>query len=780
MYARRTLVLLLSLAPLVALGCGSDGDSSDPPVQDLGASDSGAQKPDLGPGPADQGPAGVDQGPAGVDQGPAVVDQGPAAEDLLIVGDCVPQDPDLAPPDLGAPDTGPEPDLGPPPELPLQPTVAPPPDPLAEAAVVSCGVFLEERCAEGRRQRCAVYDVTEGSFPAEVDPLLRRVYLYDRWYDLYGSPDGQTGERVFRQGMPPETLEEVWGAPENFASYAGRGDSAIWTGVALNADAFRYAATGTEADYRRMEERVRTLLTMFDVTGVPGYLARFHFLRMPEGFVQRPEHFYSVAGQENLGRRDMPILDPAAVPDLPAEYLQGVAVEGGEPLHGTPMWHGHPSIDQYTGPMLSFPVVYDLLRDEGLKARLVEHLRCYLNRLQRVELVHLRENEQVLQLVTEFFAGGGSLNLDPDDIDLLDTDRVVAFVHRGINPDNYADFDRTCPAGPAFQPNLVLDARDPDFFTQLVELAFDMLERDGELRPGQIDHLYVPTVRGGDASHMLHLAAMLYRFTGDEQYRRFLWQELVDGMRADRVALTMQALRQPDWCFKYYGDHITFGTHWQLTTLLQDSPLRDTLLRVMHEELWQKALGVHHNAKFDAMYASLGARAALPAHAAALASLQRQLEAFGGGGDVIDSPRRTYTVDPAAVLEGMTEAGIDLRCPSPEERAACALGGQFMGVALEGVDITYECDGRPRECVFDDGRCAEGLAAEGLPPRLRRYADCMWQRSPFHIGEAFGASGTKQSPGRDLAEPFWLGRYYQLLSQGRGQVLAWQDLGDCL
>ena len=55
----------------------------------------------------------------------------------------------------------------------------------------------------------------------------------------------------------------------------------------------------------------------------------------------------------------------------------------------------------------------------------------------------------------------------------------------------------------------------------------------------------------------------------------------------------MQAFRTPPWCYKYYGDHITYGTHWQLITLLGDSPLRDTMLQAMQEELWEKGIDVN-------------------------------------------------------------------------------------------------------------------------------------------------------------------------------------------
>jgi hypothetical protein len=75
--------------------------------------------------------------------------------------------------------------------------------------------------------------------------------------------------------------------------------------------------------------------------------------------------------------------------------------------------------------------------------------------------------------------------------------------------------------------------------------------------------------------------------------------------------------------------------------------------------------------------------------------------------------------------------------------------------------------------------CTQAIASQGLPPDLRRYGDFMWQRSPFDIGAAYGVEGHRQSPGRDLSEPYWMARHYGYITEGRGQVLAWREVGNC-
>jgi hypothetical protein len=652
-----------------------------------------------------------------------------------------------------------------------------PADPLEGQEVESCPVYLEERCQAGRLERCALYDPEGETFVAQPDPLLRRVLLYDRWYDLFMSPNGLTAERAFNRAMPGVAPEAEWSAPEAFGGYAGEGDAAIWTGTALVADTFRYAATGTQADYQRMEAKTRALLRDFEVTGVPGYLARFHFLVVPPGTPLTDRIMMRAADVGAMGGRDLPVDAPGAIDGLPDEYATGVPDGAGGTVQGEVWWHGHPSIDQYTGPMTALPLVYNLLRDESLKARIVHHLTCYLKRLRRLEIRNLQDNPDVLAELTGFFAGADA-RFDPDDIDLTQIDTLVAYYLPDLNRESAAGFDRTCPDDLARTATRVIDAGAQSFMTDMLDLAGDISTTGDTPMPNGIAHFYIVNVRGGDASHMIHLAAMAYYLTGDERYWRFLQEELIGELRAPEVALTMMAFRLPDWCFRYYGDHITYNTHWQLLTLLGDSPLRDTMIRVMEEEAWQKALFNHKSAKFDVMYAS-----SVPADVAtgrdqALEELVTQLQDFGGNGGTLDAPRRTHARDRQAVIDALP-AGVTLRCPTEDERRRCEEAGDIFGVPLESEDISHVCDGRPGECQLETGECADALASEGLPPSLRRYADFMWQRGPFDLGESVGLEGGLQSPGRDLSEPYWMARHYGYITEGAGQVLAWQDTGAC-
>ncbi|MBI2373351.1 MAG: hypothetical protein HYV07_05075 [Deltaproteobacteria bacterium] len=644
------------------------------------------------------------------------------------------------------------------------------PDPLAGTGQTSCPVYEAEACEAGEKRRCAVFDTTSKSFVDQPDPLLRRVFLYDRWYDLYTSPLGLTMERLFDGPMPGSAPEADW--VSHFAGWAGAGDAAIWTGVALVSDFFRYTQTRTEADYQRMEAKTRALVRNFEVTGAPGYLARYHWLLVPEGTPQSDQLILE-RGEASLGDVSMP-LPSVDIEGLPDEYKNGVPDGQGGLVPPRPYWDGDPSIDQYTGPMVAFPLVYPHLRDDALKAKLVQHLTCYLKRLERIEIRNLRSRPDLIAELQEAFGGSG-LKLDPGDPNPAQLDTMVWYVLPGINSKNYAGYDRACPAHVQLEASRVYDALSPTFESELLGLAQD-INRSTRTRQTQIDHFYIPSIRGGDASHLMHLAAVAYHLTKDDEYLSFLFEELIGKIQADKVALTMMAFRAPDACFKFYGDHITYGTHWQFLTMLEESPLRTTMLKVMEEEIWQKAMWNHHNAKADVLYASTVPPTA--SHDDAVRSLAAQLTSFGGNGGVDEAPRRTHNRTAQSIIDRLPE-GITVRCPTETERVQCETETTLLGFPLESKQITYECDGRPGECRFEDGKCTEGLASEGLPTPLRAYADFLWQRSPFNLGDAFSVDGQKQSPGRDLGEPFWMARSYGFVGQGRDQVLAWKPSGSC-
>ncbi len=695
------------------------------------------------------------------------------------------QDPDLVP-DAG--DVAEEIIEPPIPELPTRQPLAQPTDPLAGSEVASCGLYLEERCEGGVLKRCEIYDSVQQSWVENPEPMLERAYLYDRWRDLYNSPDGQAIDRDFLAETLPGTPESVWGDPSHFEAYWGTGDGGIWTGWSTVASILRYAQTGTEADYARMEQQVRDMVSMYDVTGVPGYLCRYHFLLVPDGTPNTPDHILRWEGSFNPDSRDRLIPNPEAIPNLPEIYTQGIPKGDGTFIKGTPMWRGRPSIDQNTGPMTSLPMAYGLLKDEALKEKISHHLTCYLKRLQRIEIINLQQNQELLDGLIAYFSMG-ELKLDPDDIDLTKLDRIVGYVQRQVNTKNEEDFDYSCPDTVQYEPWRVIDATSPTFLKDLLDLVSDM--DDGGFRPNTIDHYYWPSIRGGDAMHLMHLATMAYYMTGQEQYREFLFKELIGGIDTLRVTQTAGAFDLPKFCKKYFGDQITFGPWWAFLHLLGDSDLRTQMMKAFHNEMWDKLVKQVGNVDFNIMYAG-----ALPAdiavdHEQALTYAMEQLPWMGGNGGLhmgspqdvswLQEPRRTYTTTPDAILAA-TPDGITAECPTQTEVDICNAQVEILGIKMDNLTgwSTHDCvPGDPFECPVFDNKCVQKQASGPLPVHLRNFTDYLWQRNAFALGAGYNPQGKRQFAGSDYSVPYWNAVRYGFITDTAGQVLGWKESGSC-
>ena len=683
------------------------------------------------------------------------------------------------------------------PPLPTKSPLDTPLDPLLDSEVVSCATYLEETCEDGKRVRCEIYDHADGSWVDEPDELLERAFLFDRWRDLYNSPDGQAIDRDFNKSIPPDWPESEWGKLEHFEAYWGAGDGGIWTGWSVVAAILRYSQTGTEADYQRMEEQVRHMITMYEVTGIPGYMTRNHYLLLPEDGPNHPDHNLRWENKYNPNHHHRPSPDPASVPDLPAAYFDGIPDADGELVTGTVMWQGRPSIDQNSGPMTSLPMAYDLIRDETVKERIRHNLTCYLHRLQRIELINLQQNTELLEGMLAYFSVG-ELQLDEDDIDLTELDTIVGYVHRQVNGANEDDFDMGCPDGPQLEPWRVIDAASDDFVFDMFDLVLDMDTSDE--RPNQIDHYYFPSLRGGDAMHLMHLATMAYHFTGDDQYRAFLYDTLIGDLKSIEIMHTTGAFSLPRFCKKYYGDQITFGPWWGFLHLLDESPLLAELQRGFFVEMFEKLVKVARNTDFDIMMAG-----ALPddlmgldiadAKATALQTALEDLAWFGGnGGGVmgdpndpqwLKGPRRSYSMMREITVAEVADDGIEPVCPTAAEYAICMAEIEILGIAIEDVTAwgTHACTEAEAdwECQLpgSDTECTWKQTNEALPPLLRRHSDYIWQRNAFALDRGVGVEGKRQFAGSDYSVPYWNARRYGFLSEGQTQVLGWRDAGAC-
>jgi hypothetical protein len=669
------------------------------------------------------------------------------------------------------------------PPLELKAPLPTPADPLAGTDKESCPIFQDTRCVDGTLQACHVYDVTGQSFVADPDPLLKRVLLMERWRDKYGRPDGMTSERQFNVATPPGTPEAEWADPARFVSHEGMGDSGIWTGWTVVGDILRYSQTGTEADYARMEQGVKTLLTMYDVSGIPGYFIRYFFLLLPDGAPNTDQHVIRYASRMGTMSHHYRDVDPAALPQLDPIFTQGVPDGAGGFVKGRPMWNGRPSIDQNTGPMNALPMAWPMLRDEELKQRIVTHLTCYLKRLQRIELRNLQQNPDLLASLTQFF-NAGELQVDPGDIDLTKLDTIVAYVQRQVNTANDETLDKTCPDHVQLEPWRVIDATGEYFMADILELVNDMDTSAGN--ENQIDHYYFPSIRGGDVIHLVHLAAMAYWFTGDEQYRSFLFDELLGNLKGMEVIFTTGAFDQDKFCSHFFGDQLTYGSWWVLLGMLPDSDLKRDLQKAFYDEMYVHLLKSKGNADFYLMMAGEVPDDLAPEKAQALAYALAAVRSMGGNGfvdglPVLDDPRRSYSLAPDFVLAQAGE-GFTADCPTQHQFDLCTAEIDFMGIKIPGQNLMdyTTCDAAdPWQCTLPNDKCTDKMANQALPVALRQYTDWLWQRNPYALRKGVGVEGGTQMPGADLSEVYWNARRYGFIPEGAGQVLAWEDAGAC-
>lgn len=648
------------------------------------------------------------------------------------------------------------------------PFAPPQADPLEGTGVEGCAVIDEARCDGTTRQVCAPYDPAEDAF-VDAPELLHRAWLFDRWYDVYHSPDGQTSDRESEIGFVPGTPESEWGDPAHFGEWDGFGDSAIWTGVATHGAMLRWLETGTEADRQRFEDKVRTVLTQFEITDAVGYLARAHFLALPDDVEPSADHLTLTETQADDEIRFV-ARDPSVAPDLPEAYSTGLPDGEGSTVQGTIMWQGNPSIDQYTGAMVALPAAWSLLDDPDLKDRIEAQLVGYLHRLERVELINLQDNPEVSASAAALLSGGVEVG---DDLDVENLDTIVAYVLPAYNHTNEDTYPRQPPEDFPREATTVIDASSPTFLPELLSLTARLSKgfTDG------IDHIYAPSVRGGDAVHMMHLGLMAWHMTGEARYRDWVEDDLIGALSTHRVANTLGALVPPPWCRSFYGDHITLPPLWALLNLVDGGELEGHLVEAMDEEGYGRLSYDLGNAKFDLMIADH-----LPVGDPRIDALQAEamtlLSDLGGNGGLLDDPRRTYTLTVDDLQDALGDE-LTLRCPTEAEVDQCEAGYAFAGVTLPGEDISEICTDTELDCPISGDRCTWALAEEALPPSLRTWEDFAWQRNPWSIGAFYGEEGRKSSPGLDLTESYWLARVRDVTTEGDGLVLAWQDDGAC-
>jgi hypothetical protein len=160
-------------------------------------------------------------------------------------------------------------------------------------------------------------------------------------------------DKIQQRHLPFETiLDPVYAAPDSnqLVGYAHGGDSAIWTGHYLAAEAFRYRVTASPDALRNVKRALAGLGALLDVTGT-----------------------------ELLARCLIPVDSPYAADIIKEEERHGIyqARLNGRDFY----WIGNTSRDQYSGAFFGLGVAYDLVEDAEVRAtagRLVTRMLDFL------------------------------------------------------------------------------------------------------------------------------------------------------------------------------------------------------------------------------------------------------------------------------------------------------------------------------------------------------------------------------------------------------------------
>jgi hypothetical protein len=187
--------------------------------------------------------------------------------------------------------------------------------------------------------------------------LHDRARAYNQWLRRDHLPYGGVGNAIYAD---TPTYRDV-------AAYMGHGDSAIWTGTYLAAEALRLKSTGSADARDNVSYLVNTLHRWFNISGVPGILVRY---AAPSDRPPKPINY------------DLNCMD---------ESVQCMVSFEGE----TYDYNGNVSRDQYQGVMLGYALAYEALSPNDEASR-------ELIRKDVVELVEELMKERSVPLEVSF------------------------------------------------------------------------------------------------------------------------------------------------------------------------------------------------------------------------------------------------------------------------------------------------------------------------------------------------------------------------------------------
>jgi len=629
----------------------------------------------------------------------------------------------------------------------------------------ACATLDEAICQEGTRRVCALYDTDALAWASAPPAMTDQAYVFDRYYDLYHSPQGQAMDLSFTGPVPYGTPEAEWSDPSHFRRYDGYGDSSGWTGTALLGAAGRYAATGTDADFQRLVHAAEDALLQYEITAIPGLLARAHYGMLPEGGPDPVGHPDKAIGRHRTAEEFGYSIDEGLLERVPAYYSEGVEI-GGEHVDLTPTWQGDASRDMYVRGLPGVLAAYDLLGDDARGAAVREGIRrqlpCTLTRMKKGRITNLSKNDLVRDALTAYLAGA-NMQIDPGDQQWMEgLDTLIFYVQLQPRPGEEQDaFEGTCPDVPPMEvdPEFDYDASKGSFLVQLAELA----AREAKTYQGKTPIAWTQhiSVRGSDTVFMLQWALVAHYLTADERFLDFV-EQMVAEVDVVHAIGTYGSFILPKWCAPHYAPSITYPSLYNLLARLdpaEDGAWWRMLSEAVVEEGRHKELATREDCYFGVLYARMMDATTDPAGAAWVEHLVNRLA--------------TYGMDPTNKREPDRNAPRNwIDHPDPEipleEIPAGALALCTEPITIAGIEI-------PAAGLEDDWP----RAVDAIPLPKRVGGAFLWQMDPWMAKREYGGAGMDdQWPMLGMTVPYWVGRADGTISEGRALVAAWRDTGE--
>jgi len=648
----------------------------------------------------------------------------------------------------------------------MAPITTPPEQSVLPGEIEPCALYKDTTCMWDKKHSCDVYDSAEGKWAEAVPPMTEQAYMFDRYYDLYHEVEGQTMDFRFTQPVPAFTPEEEWSKPEYFRKNDGYGDASGWTGTAVMAAAGRYRATGTEADYERMVDKLEKLMFMYEVNDIPGMLIRSHWAMLPEG-APEPHGLPGKAvtnfstGDGSQGHFTYPI-DEKFHDRLPDYYLTSVKIDGVD-YPTTPRFQGDASRDMYVRGLPGLMMAFDLLgkgdREDKLRAVIKAELPCTLNRMKKGRVFNLDKNVEIREALLAFLLGAGLLLDEGEGEMFAGLNELVFYVLEQPHPLHMDLFDPSCPEGPPmeFSPKFEFDATDPMFILDLAMLAGS--EAGAGKEPiAWSQHI---SIRGSDAAFMTQWALTAHYLTGKKVYLDFLEKMMGEIEYAGSIH-TYGALKLPKWCAPHFAPSLVYPSLYNLLARID---------REKYPKYWKmlssaavsegkgKDLAGREDCFWGILYHRMADETTDPEVAEFVKHHAELLTTYGMHPDSKLEPDRNYprnfidTPDPEIPLEEIP----------PEDLATCTEPIEVLGLEMPSVGLE---DDWPR-------------AVDAIPLGKRVGGAFLWQMDPFMAKREYGGTGmNEQWPMLGLTAPYWVGRADGVITEGESLGLGWKDTGE--